>query len=38
MIEWDSHRYLEMYFGIPGSGEVLHTINHGWRPKTWSIP
>ena len=27
VIEWDSHRYLEMYFGIPGSGAVLHTIN-----------
>ncbi|MFQ5921366.1 MAG: long-chain-fatty-acid--CoA ligase [Anaerolineales bacterium] len=27
VIEWDSHRYLEMYFGIPGLGAVLHTIN-----------
>ncbi|MEN8173563.1 MAG: fatty acid--CoA ligase [Chloroflexota bacterium] len=27
VIEWDSHRYLEMYFGIPGIGAVLHTIN-----------
>jgi fatty-acyl-CoA synthase len=27
VIEWDSHRYLEMYFAIPGSGAVLHTIN-----------
>ena len=27
VIEWDSHRYLEMYFGIPGSGAILHTIN-----------
>jgi fatty-acyl-CoA synthase len=27
VIEWDSYRYLEMYFGIPGIGAVLHTIN-----------
>jgi fatty-acyl-CoA synthase len=27
VIEWDSHRYLEMYFGIPGIGAVLHTVN-----------
>jgi len=29
VLEWDSHRYLEMYFGIPGSGAVLHTANPG---------
>jgi fatty-acyl-CoA synthase len=29
VMEWDSHRYLEMYFGIPGTGAVLHTINPG---------
>ena len=27
VIEWDSHRYLEMYFGITGVGAILHTIN-----------
>jgi fatty-acyl-CoA synthase len=27
VIEWDSHRYLEMYFGVPGIGAILHTIN-----------
>ncbi len=27
VIEWDSHRYLEMYFGIPGIGAILHTVN-----------
>ncbi len=27
VLEWDSHRYLEMYFGITGVGAVLHTIN-----------
>lgn len=32
VMEWDSHRYLEMYFGIPGSGAVLHTINPRLAP------
>ncbi len=27
VIEWDSHRYLGMYFGIPGIGAILHTVN-----------
>jgi fatty-acyl-CoA synthase len=27
VMEWDSHRYLELYFGVPGIGAVLHTIN-----------
>jgi fatty-acyl-CoA synthase len=27
IIEWDSHRYLEMYFGVPGVGAIMHTIN-----------
>ncbi|MEA4907357.1 MAG: long-chain fatty acid--CoA ligase [Chloroflexi bacterium] len=29
VLEWDSHRYLEMYFGIPGIGAVMHTANPG---------
>jgi len=33
VIEWDSHRYLEMYFGIPGVGAVLHTINPRLAPQ-----
>jgi len=33
VIEWDSHRYLEMYFGIPGVGAVLHTINPRLAPE-----
>ncbi len=33
VIEWDSHRYLEMYFGIPGIGAVLHTINPRLAPE-----
>jgi len=32
VIEWDSHRYLEMYFAIPGVGAVLHTINPRLAP------
>ncbi len=27
IIEWDSYRYLEMYFGVPGIGAIMHTIN-----------
>jgi fatty-acyl-CoA synthase len=33
VIEWDSHRYLEMYFGIPGIGAILHTINPRLAPE-----
>jgi len=32
VIEWDSHRYLEMYFAIPGIGAVMHTINPRLSP------
>lgn len=32
VIEWDSHRFLEMYFAIPGIGAVLHTINPRLAP------
>lgn len=33
VIEWDSHRYLEMYFGVPGIGAILHTINPRLAPE-----
>jgi len=33
VIEWDSHRYLEMYFAIPGIGGVLHTVNPNLSPE-----
>ncbi|MFC2046346.1 fatty acid--CoA ligase [Chloroflexota bacterium] len=33
VIEWDSHRYLEMYFAIPGTGAILHTINPRLSPE-----
>ncbi|KMY66484.1 long-chain fatty acid--CoA ligase [Desulfocarbo indianensis] len=26
-LDWDSYRYLEAYFAIPGIGAVLHTVN-----------
>lgn len=26
-LAWNSHRHLELYFGVTGSGAVLHTIN-----------
>lgn len=33
VVEFDSHRYLEMYFAIPGIGAVLHTINPMLAPE-----
>jgi fatty-acyl-CoA synthase len=33
VIEWDSHRYLELYFAIPGIGAILHTINPNLAPE-----
>ncbi len=27
VLDWDSHRYLESFFGIPMMGAVLHTVN-----------
>ncbi len=32
VIEWDSHRYLELYFGIPSVGAIMHTINPRLAP------
>jgi acyl-CoA synthetase (AMP-forming)/AMP-acid ligase II len=26
-IAWNSHRYMELYYGVSGSGAVLHTVN-----------
>jgi len=25
---WNSQRHVELYLGVPGSGRVLHTVNH----------
>ncbi len=27
VMDWDSHRYLECYFGVPMIGAILHTVN-----------
>jgi len=31
-IAWNGYRHLEMYFGVSGSGRVLHTINPRMHP------
>ena len=33
VMEWDSHRFLEMYFAIPGVGAVMHTVNPRLAPS-----
>lgn len=33
IMEFDSHRYLELYFAIPMIGAVLHTINFKLSPE-----
>lgn len=33
VLEFDSHRYLELYFAVPMIGAVLHTINHRLSPE-----
>jgi acyl-CoA synthetase (AMP-forming)/AMP-acid ligase II len=30
-LAWNTHRHLEMFYGVPGMGAVLHTIN----PRLW---
>ncbi len=32
VLEFDSHRYLELYFAVPMIGAVLHTINYRLPP------
>lgn len=38
-IAWNGYRHLEMYFGVSGSGRVLHTINPRMHPDqiAWVI-
>lgn len=38
-IAWNGYRHLEMYFGVSGSGRVLHTINPRMHPQqiAWVI-
>ncbi len=33
VMDWDSVRYLECYYGIPMSGGVLHTVNIRYPPE-----
>lgn len=33
VLEFDSHRYLELYFAVPMIGAVLHTINYRLSPQ-----
>ncbi|MDD5029201.1 MAG: AMP-binding protein, partial [Rhodoferax sp.] len=32
-IAWNGYRHMEMYFGVSGSGRVLHTINPRMHPE-----
>lgn len=32
-LAWNTHRHLELYFGVSGSGEVLHTVNPRLFPE-----
>ncbi len=32
-IAWNGYRHLEMYYGVSGSGRVLHTINPRLHPE-----
>ncbi len=32
-IAWNGYRHIEMYFGVSGSGRVLHTINPRLHPE-----
>ncbi len=38
-IAWNGYRHMEMYFGVSGSGRVLHTINPRLHPEqvAWII-
>jgi acyl-CoA synthetase (AMP-forming)/AMP-acid ligase II len=38
-LAWNGYRHLELYFGVSGSGRVLHTINPRLHPEqvVWII-
>ena len=38
-LAWNGYRHLELYFGVSGSGRVLHTINPRLHPDqiTWIV-
>lgn len=33
VLDWDSHRYLELFFAVPMMGAVLHTVNVRLSPE-----
>lgn len=33
VLDWDSHRYLELFFAVPMLGAVLHTVNVRLAPE-----
>ena len=33
VMDWDSHRYLELFFAVPMSGAALHTVNVRLTPE-----
>ena len=39
VMDWDSHRYLELFFALPMLGAVLHTVNVRLTPEQmgWTI-
>jgi fatty-acyl-CoA synthase len=39
VMDWDSHRYLELFFAVPMLGAVLHTVNVRLTPEQmgWTI-
>lgn len=39
VLDWDSHRYLELFFAVPMSGAALHTVNVRLTPEqvVWTI-
>jgi fatty-acyl-CoA synthase len=39
VMDWDSHRYLELFFAVPMLGAVLHTVNIRLTPDQmgWTI-
>ena len=32
-LAWNGYRHLELYYGVSGSGRVLHTINPRLHPE-----
>lgn len=38
-LAWNGYRHMEMYFGVSGSGRVLHTVNPRLHPDqvAWII-